>query len=109
MKKLLAITILLSGCAVSPEQLREIASKATVDGLCLGIATKPQYQEIFQAELESRKAQCDWEKVKIMIQAQQLEQQRLMNALMLMNSMKPAAPLQTNCTTFGNTMNCQTR
>jgi hypothetical protein len=71
MKKLvIVIAMLLSGCALTPEQVAERAHKKTNAELCMALIRYPQYSDGINAELAQRGHMCDVELAKAQVQYQ---------------------------------------
>jgi hypothetical protein len=73
MKRLVAVSaaLLLSGCALTHEQLAERAHHKTNSELCMGLIQYPQFTDIINAELEDRGRTCDMSLAAAQVQAQQ--------------------------------------
>lgn len=65
----------LYGCGPSPAQLQAAVRGSSSGELCDAIALYPQFRNQVIAELQSRNANCDWDRVKALAQVQQSQAQ----------------------------------
>lgn len=82
--------LLLTGCALTHEQIAERAHRKTNTELCMALIQFPQYAEEVQAELESRGRVCDMELASAQVQEQNASNARLGAALQAAAAARPA-------------------
>jgi len=84
MKSILAVFAvagLLSGCALTHEQVVERAHNKTNTELCMALIQFPQYADVVQEELDSRGRVCDMELAAAQVQEQSAQNERYRAAL----------------------------
>ena len=83
---------LLSGCALTHEQVVERAHKKTNTELCMALIQFPQYADVVQAELDDRGRVCDMAVASAQVQEQNAKNDRYRAALQAAAASFNAAP-----------------
>lgn len=107
-----AVITIMAGCVSPPltyEEQRVQFKTGSNDELCLVTILKPEYSKAVEEELTERNATCDWNKVQLMMQARQMQQQQTLNALMLINSMQTANTYAPTSQPLKQNLNCRTQ
>jgi hypothetical protein len=64
----------IAGCTVPYHEQQAMARNTGIDDLCLISATNPEFRQAANEEIARRRVPCDWQKVQLMMQAQQARQ-----------------------------------